>query len=281
MLLEAIILGIVQGLTEFIPVSSSAHLILFPWFFGWKGEVDSLEFDVALHLGTLIALVIYFRKDIGELFSSLKEFKQYRYSTFLGDIKSLISLKGNERTPLLLILIACVPAGAAGLLFHDIIEEKLRDPRVIAFTLVAVAILMIIAERRFQKDRPFEKIHLIDSIVVGLAQSLALIPGVSRSGVTITAGLMSGIERQSAARFSFIISIPLIAAASLLEGIKMLKNVGNFDYQLFAVGLTTAAVTGYFTVKYLLLFFRKYSLEFFAYYRFVLAIIIGVQLWNN
>lgn len=252
LLIEAIILGIVQGLTEFLPVSSSGHLILFPWFFGWHGDVDSLAFGVALHAGTLIALIAYFRKDLIQLAMGVSSGGGMIWRIFVG----------------------CIPAGLIGVLFHDSIGE-LRYPLLVAFTLSSVALVMLIVERRFVKGRSFDEITFKDAIIIGVAQSLALIPGVSRSGITITAGLANGINREASARFSFVLSMPLVAGASLLEGYKLTK-LGSVDYDLFFTGMLASAITGYLAIKFLLVFFKTYSLRIFAYYRFVLASVIIV-----
>ena len=252
LIIESIILGVIQGLTEFLPVSSSGHLILFPWFFGWHGEVDSLAFGVALHTGTLIALIAYFRRDLIPLVMGL----------------------GSGEGMIWRIFIGCIPAGLIGVLFHDSIEE-LRYPLLIAFTLSAVALIMLIVEKLFVKGRSFDEITFKDAIFIGIAQSLALIPGVSRSGITISAGLSSGINREASARFSFILSMPLVAGASLLEGYKLTKLEG-IDYTLFITGMLASAITGYLAIKFLLVFFKTYSLRIFAYYRFVLSSVIIV-----
>jgi undecaprenyl-diphosphatase len=251
-IIEAIILGIVQGLTEFLPVSSSGHLILFPWFFGWTGEVDSLAFGVALHTGTLIGLIIYFRKELIPLVMGL----------------------GSGGGMMWRIVVGCIPAGLVGVFFHDGIAE-LRYPLLVAFMLASVAVLMLVVERRFIKGRSFDKITFKDAIIIGLAQSLALIPGTSRSGITITAGLATGINREAAARFSFLLSMPLVAGATLLEGYK-LTHLEHFDHTLFIIGIVTSAITGYLAIKFLLVFFKTYSLRVFAYYRFALASVIIV-----
>lgn len=256
-MLEAIVLGIVQGLTEFIPVSSSGHLILFPWFFGWHGQVDSLAFSVALHCGTLIALVIYFRKEL----------------------IALVINAGAKDALLWQIVLANIPAAAVGVIFHDQIAE-FRSPLLVAFTLAFVAILMILAERR-KNTRLFEEITLKDALFIGVAQACALIPGVSRSGITITAALSRGIKRDAGAQFSFLLSAPVIAGAGLLETVKLVKE-DSMDYTLFFTGMITSAIVGYVAIKYLLIFLKRYSLHAFAYYRFVLSFVIIVMfLWTG
>lgn len=245
-------MGIVQGLTEFLPVSSTAHLILFPWFFGWTGELDTLAFDVALHGGTLIALLTCFYRDWINLFL-------------------------HDRRMLLYIVAATFPAGIAGVLLNKWIEHTLRNPLIIAFSLAAFGALMLFAERYSKKIK--EKVSLKDSVAVGVAQAIALIPGVSRSGITITAGLFRNLTREYAARFSFLISTPVIAGATVLEGRKLFKNPEAFHFDMVAAGLVAAFISGLLAIKLLLRFLRRNPLNVFVYYRFLLAaIIIGIWL---
>lgn len=250
---EAIVLGIVQGLTEFLPVSSTAHLILFPWFFGWTGDVNTLTFDVALHAGTLLALIICFWKD-------------------------WINIFVNERRLLLVLFVGTLPAGVSGILFNDIIEGALRSPVIIASALVVIGIVMLISERA-RKGRDLKNMNLIDALVIGIAQAIALIPGVSRSGITISAGLFRGLEREASARFSFLLSTPAILGATVVEGRKLVANAGSYDMQLFALGFITSAITGFFAIKFLLYFFKRHPLNIFVYYRFILAAIIIGGIW--
>jgi len=252
-MLEAIILGIVQGITEFLPVSSTAHLILFPWFFGWKGALNTLTFDVALHAGTLLALLICFWKDWVEIFL-------------------------NNRKLLILLIVGTLPAGITGILLNDLVESTLRSPVVIVTTLVLFGIVMLISER-FKGGREMKAVKLSDTITIGIAQAIALIPGVSRSGITISAGLLRGLERDVSARFSFILSTPVILGATLLEGRKLVLNTGNYDLGLFMAGLVTSAATGFIAIKFLLYFFRRHPLNIFVYYRFMLALIIIGGIW--
>lgn len=254
---EAIILGIVQGLTEFIPVSSSAHLILFPWFFGWRGIVDTLSFDVALHFGTLIALLFYFRKDWAGLLRSARRKDGMFWNIFF----------------------ATIPAAGAGFLLHDHFE-KARNPLIIVFTLCAVSVLMLLSERSYNKSTGMDmnRISIKDALFIGMAQALALIPGVSRSGITIVAGLARGLKREASARFSFMLSTPVVAGANILEA-KKLVGSGNMELPIFIIGVITAAVTGYLVIKFLLHFFQRHSLRPFAYYRFFLASVIIISIW--
>lgn len=245
---RSIILGIVQGLTEFFPVSSTAHLILFPWFFGWHGEIDSLTFDVALHGGTLLSLLVCFYKDWLELLT-------------------------KERRRLGFILAAIVPAGAAGVIFKDFIEHQLRNPLIMVATLTGFGAVMLAVEKYSPKNR--ESVSFKDALFIGAAQAIALIPGVSRSGITITAGLFRGLSRESAARFSFLLSTPVIAGATLLECRKLIKSPEAYNLDMFATGFLAAFVSGFFAIKFLLAYLRKYPLNAFVYYRFALAVVIA------
>jgi undecaprenyl-diphosphatase len=254
-MIEALILGIVQGVTEFLPVSSTAHLILFPWFFNWSGEVDSLTFDVALHAGTLLALLLCFWKDWVELV--LKKQKLFG-----------------------LIILASIPVGIAGFLLNDMAEKYLRSPLLISLSLIAVGLIMLVSEKAF-KYKGIEKTELKDAIIIGISQAVAIIPGVSRSGITISAGLFRGFEREAAARFSFLLSTPIIGGAALLHLKKAFLNHGVpvHDYKLFAIGLIASFGTGVMAIKFLLGFLKKHPLNLFVYYRFLLAVVIIAGIW--
>lgn len=252
-MIEALILGIVQGITEFFPVSSTAHLILLPWFFKWGGDLDTLTFDVALHGGTLLALVLCFWRDWFEMLM-------------------------HKRRLFYLIILASVPAGVAGFFLNDFVEESLRSPYIISVALVLGGIVMFLSEK-IVKDRSLEDLDLTDAVVIGISQAIALIPGVSRSGITISAGLFRGLDRSSSARFSFLLSTPIIAGATLLHAKKMMTGPANYDPDLFLFGIAASAVTGYAAIRFLMSFFRKYSLNAFVYYRFLLAAVIIAGIW--
>ncbi len=249
-MIEAIILGIIQGLTEFIPVSSTAHLVLLPWFFNWGGQVETLSFDIALHGGTLLSLTVFFWRD-------------------------WMNILFKERTMLAYIVIATLPAAIVGLLFEDIVESTLRSPLVIAAALVVIAIYMVYSERR-KGIRSISQLSLKDAVMVGISQAVALVPGVSRSGVTISTGMLTGLRREDAARFSFMLSMPVIGGATLLEAMKILKSPASYDLGLFSAGFLSSAITGFLTIKFLLWFFRRFSLLSFVYYRVALAVIIFI-----
>jgi len=249
-IIQSLILGIVQGITEFFPVSSTAHLILFPWFFNWEGEVNTLMFDVALHAGTLLALMICFYRD-------------------------WIDMVMRDRKMLGIILVATIPAGLVGALLHHAVENALRSPLIIVFSTTAFGILMIAAEKlsKMNKDRT----SMADGIFIGVAQAIALIPGVSRSGITITAGMFRNLDRASAARFSFLLSTPIIAGAVLLEGRKLLHATEAYHIDTVVAGFLAAFFSGLFAIKFLMSFLKKYPLNIFAYYRFALAALILVM----
>jgi undecaprenyl-diphosphatase len=252
-MIEALILGIVQGITEFFPVSSTAHLILFPWFFKWGGDLDTLTFDVALHAGTLLSLVLCFWRDWVEMLTS-------------------------NRRLFYLIIIASIPAGVAGFFLNDIIEESLRSPYIISIALIVGGFVMLLSERMF-KHRSLENVKLPDAVVIGFSQALALIPGVSRSGITISAGLFRGLDRSSSARFSFLLSTPIIAGATLLHAKKMMTGAEHYHLDLFMIGFAASSITGFAAIRFLMSFFKKYTLNTFVYYRFFLAAVIISGIW--
>jgi len=253
LLTKAIILGIIQGLTEFFPVSSTAHLIVVPWFFGWKGDVNTLTFDIALHAGTLIALLFSFWRDWLELFT-------------------------RKQKLLALIIVASIPAGVAGFYLNDLAENTLRRPFLISLMLVAVGLIMLYAEKS-EKYKTLEKTNFIDAVIIGLAQAVAIIPGVSRSGITISAGLFKGLKREASARFSFLISTPIIGGATLLHLKKFLTHQEFYDIHLFAAGFVSSAITGFLAIIFLLNFLKKHPLNIFVYYRFILSVVIIAGIW--
>ena len=247
---RSMILGILQGFTEFFPVSSTAHLILFPWFFNWTGEVNTLMFDVALHAGTLLALLICFYRD-------------------------WLDMVLRDRKMLGIILVATVPAGLVGGLFQHAVENALRSPLIIVFSTTAFGILLLIAERYNKMNK--DTASMADGIFIGLAQAIALIPGVSRSGITITAGMFRNLGRAGAAKFSFLLSTPIVAGAVLLEGRKLLRGTESYHLDAIAVGFLAAFFSGLFAIKFLMSFLKKHPLNIFAYYRFVLGAVILVM----
>lgn len=245
--LQAILLGVIQGITEFLPISSSGHLIIFESFFGLKVE-ELLDFDIALHMGTLLAILIYFRKDIWDLLT----FKNPKLIKF--------------------ILIGTIPAVVIGFLFKDAIEAALRSPFSVSILMITVGILFLLPEKIFVKKQT--NLNLKKSIIIGLAQSLALMPGVSRSGATILSGTWLGLSREEAARFSFLLGSIAIFGAGLLAA-KDLDQV-TIESSVLAAGFFASFVAGIFSIGFLMKFLKKYSLKVFGVYRILFGLLIFV-----
>ena len=269
-LYQAIVLALVQALTEFLPVSSTAHLIIFPWFAGWQDP--GLAFDVALHAGTLLALVMYFFKDWLTLLLCGFGLK-FPATAVPEDI-------AHNRKMFWYLVIATIPAGVAGLLFHHEIEEKLRQPKIIGVSLVLIALLMWWADSKKDLTRKEGDSNLGDALTIGTAQALALWPGVSRSGITITTGLFRQLTRAAATRFSFILSVPAIAGAVVLELPKHIKmhNAGGLDLPLstLVISVLVSGIAGYFVIAFFLRYLQTRTLKVFVVYRLVFGIIILV-----
>ena len=266
-LLAAALLGVIQGLTEFLPVSSSAHLILARAFFGWDADVFGLPFDVALHVGTLVAVLAYFQSDVRAMIAAAP--------------RALTAPSGPGRLARL-IVIGTVPMIVIGLLFADWLEEHMRTPAVIAVTLAIGGIALLLAERIGSRRRDEDSLSGVGAFIVGVGQSTALVPGMSRSGSTIATAMFLGMTRESAARFSFLLGIPAIGAAAAKEGVGLIRSgISSSEAVLFAVGMLTSAVVGYVTIKYFLRFLTRHRLDVFAYYRLALAAITVVWLWRS
>jgi len=249
---QAIVLGIVQGLTEFLPVSSSAHLILVPWLLKWQ-EDPGLAFDVVLHLGTLLALILFYWREWLEMAMSL----------FNGD--------QLRRRLLFLLIVASVPGAIIGVLLEKQAETIFRDPRLIAVTLATLGILLWAADAYGSKKRKIGDLTLLDAILIGLSQALAIIPGVSRSGSTITTARVLGIERADAANFSFLMATPIIAGAGLHEAHKAFHS--GLTPQL-GWGFAASAVFGLIAIVWLLSYVRTHTYRPFAIYRIMLAAVV-------
>jgi undecaprenyl-diphosphatase len=265
-LAAAALLGVLQGLTEFLPVSSSAHLVLARAFFGWNVDEGAfgLAFDVALHAGTLVAVLIYFRRDIVALLAAIPE--------------ALNAGRGPGKVGRL-IVIGTIPAVIVGLLFAKWLEEHMRTPAVIAVTLTIGGLWLLAAEHVGARTREEDALTAGGALLVGTAQASALIPGMSRSGSTISMAMLLGMTRASAARFSFLLGIPIIAAGAAKEGLHLLKTgVTGHDAQLFAIGMATSAVVGFLTIAFFLKYLTGHSLKVFAYYRLALAAVTVVWL---
>lgn len=256
-ILQALILGVVQGITEFLPVSSSGHLILIPELFGW--EAQSLAFDAMIHVATLAAIVV-------ALWSELSQ---------IG--RAMLSKKPSEWKRLgLLICAATIPVVLAGLLFKGVIETQLRSPYVVAISLAVWGVVLYAVDRGVKKRSvdSVQKINWRTILWIGFAQAIALIPGTSRSGITITAGLFMGLNRETAARFSFLLGIPAIALAGASAGFDLYRGVVDINLLPLAVGFLAAFVTGILTIQFLLALMKRSSYAPFAIYRVILAIFI-------
>jgi undecaprenyl-diphosphatase len=266
-LVQVIVLAILQGITEFLPISSSAHLALTPWLFGWPDQ--GLEFDIALHFGTLFSVLIYFFRDWLRILAN---------GFGLADIARLGPDPSLDRNPRMLwyLIAATIPAGVAGLLFKDKIESTLRSPYVMGTMLILVGLIMWAAERFAKHERTMGEMSLNDCLFVGVAQAVALIPGTSRSGITMTAGLFRNLDRSTAARFSFLLSTPIIAGAAL-KGLLDIRKHGNLTADLLpslGLGILVTAITGCFVIAVLLRFLRANSVVPFVIYRIAFGIFV-------
>jgi undecaprenyl-diphosphatase len=266
--LQAVVLGVVQGLTEFLPVSSSGHLLLGQYFLGLDQERFGLAFDVALHLGTLLAVVAFFWRDLLRLaYAFVRSLTRNR--NFTDPYQKLSYL----------IIAATVPAAAVGFFLEDIIETVLRSPWIVVFNLVLVGILFIVAEAVGRRTDTADKMTFWQAAGIGFAQAAALVPGVSRSGATITLGLFLGLRREEAARFSFLMSVPIIAGAGTLQlGEAVREGMHAAQMVMFAAGFVSSAVIGYLAIRFFISFVADHSLRAFAYYRFGLAAVVAVLL---
>ena len=255
---QAIALALVQGLTEFLPVSSSAHLILVPAFLGWPDQ--GLAFDVAVHVGTLAAVVAYLRRDLRDL--------AHGWLRAVADGRPF----APESLPAWLVLVATVPVGAVGLVAGGAIELHLRAPAVIAGANLVFALLLLAADRWGSGTRTGGSLTVRDAVLIGCAQALALVPGASRSGVTITAALALGLAPQAAARFSFLLAVPVIALAGGAKGVELLATPGSVDWISLGTGAIVAAVSAYACIGAFLALVARIGLWPFALYRIALGV---------
>jgi len=262
-ILQVIVLAVVQGFTEFLPISSTAHLYLTSWIVGWHTE--SLEFDIMLHLGTLLAVLIYFYQDWIEIIG-------HGFGMRGGRNPEL------KRNPMLLWIMAIgtIPVVAAGLAFNKQAETTWRNPYVMGGMLIVVGVLMRIGEGAGRKVRELASVNMSDGAAIGAAQALAIIPGCSRSGITITAGLFRNLDRETAARFSFLLSTPAItgAAAKALWDMHKQHLLHGILSPAFALGVVVSAITGCAVIAWFLHYLRRSSLRLFVYYRIIFGIIV-------
>jgi undecaprenyl-diphosphatase len=265
-LYQVIVLAIVQSLTEFLPISSTAHLALIPRLFGWNSPaLNSLDFDIALHVGTLAAVVVYFFRD----------WLQILAGGFGVNVNGDSEIHHN-RGLLWLLALATIPVAVFGYIFKEQAETTWRNSYVIGASLIAVGIFMYLAERAGTFRKTLGEVSLGDSVAIGLSQALAIIPGVSRSGITISTGLFRNLDRYAAARFSFLLATPALAGAAAKAFHDLHKNGGlSPDMRLaFGVGVAVSAITGWIVIAFFLRFLRNHTLRFFVYYRVLFGIIV-------
>ena len=260
---QAIILGIIQGITEFLPISSSGHLVILPFFLNWELPAkETFIFNVLVQVGTLVAVIFYFRTDLTQIIAEF--FKQL----FAG--KPFASLEARMGW---LLIVATIPAGLAGLLFADLVEEAFSSPLIAGIALLVTAGLMILAEKISQNIGDSHDITLWTALFMGVMQILAMLPGLSRSGSTVSGGMMRHLRREAAGRFSFLMSIPIMLAAGALSTYQMVTKVpdlGGF-LPIMAIGFLTAMVVGYIAIRWLLRFLVKHSLIYFSIYCILLG----------
>lgn len=256
-IIQAISLAILQGLTEFLPISSSAHLILLPILLGWEDQ--GLAFDVAVHVGTLTAVVAFYRKDLWIIIKAW--------------IGSLCGEEVSDDSKLAwYVILGTIPVGLVGISLSDEMELTLRSPIVIAISTIVFAILLWFAEKKATEKR--DVVILLDAVLVGVFQALALIPGTSRSGITITAGLLTGLKRDQAARFSFLLSIPVITLAGMLKSWELYQSTVIVNWGFMALGATLSGIVAYLSITWFLKLLNKIGMLPFVYYRFGLGIFL-------
>jgi undecaprenyl-diphosphatase len=266
--LQALVMGLVQGLTEFLPVSSSGHLVIVPFLFGWDDEfITSLAFSVMLHMGTLIALLIYFRADWLRIVPA--GFATIRDRSFQGD---------PDRRLAWLLVAATIPAALAGFLLNDLIETQFRQVGLVALMLVVGGVILWLADRIGARTKGIKDVTFPIAVGIGAAQALALIPGISRSGISISAGRLAGLDREAAARFSFLMATPVTLGAGVFEARKLLTGEAGVEVAIapLIVGMVAALVAGLVAIHVTLRYLRTNSLDIFVWYRIALAAVVLV-----
>jgi len=268
-ILQAIILGIVQGLTEFLPISSSGHLLIVPWLFNWHFLLENpglnKTFDVALHLGTLFSLIAYFWRDIGTLLAAWVRTIAHR---------KLDSPQGKLAW---LIIVSTIPAAIVGVAFEDVIVTRLGQPWMIAVLMIVFGLVLWLVDHTAKLDRDLDTLSWGGALIIGAAQALALAPGVSRSGITMVTGLLVRLDREAAARYSFLMSIPIIAGAAAYKGLQIAQDgLPAGTSAPFAAGIASAAISGFAAIWFLLAYLKRHNFDLFVIYR--LAIGFGMLL---
>jgi undecaprenyl-diphosphatase len=266
-ILQAIILGIVQGLTEFLPISSSGHLIIVPWLFNWHFLLENpglnKTFDVALHLGTFVAVVVYFWREIGRLLAAWARSMSRR------------SLADPEAKLAWLLIVSTIPAAIIGVALESFIEDRLGRPWIIAVMMIVFAGVMYLIDHIARLDRDLESLSWLDAVLIGIAQAFALCPGVSRSGITMMTGLLMRLDRESAARYSFLMSIPVIGGAAAYKALEVAKDgLPAGTATPFAVGILSAAVSGFAAIWFTLAYLKRHTFSIFVVYRIVVGVAI-------
>lgn len=275
-LVQAIVLGVVQGLTEFLPISSSGHLIVVPALLGWDDPfIESLAFSVMLHVATLAALLIYFARDWIRLIPA-----------GLAALRDRSLNDDPDRRLAWLLAATTIPAVLVGLALNDLIETAFREPRLVAMTLVAGAVLLWLADRVGSRSRGVEQLTFPNALAIGAAQALALVPGVSRSGISLSAGLFAGLTREAAARFAFLMATPITAGAGIWEARKILAGEAGVDLPIapLLAGMAASLVAGLLAIAFVMRYLRTNGVGLFVAYRLVLAAVVVVAwlgLWDR
>ncbi len=263
-IVQSIILGIIQGLTEFLPISSSGHLVLAPAFLHWQiPSEEAFIFDVLVQIATLVGVIAYFWSDLVRIFFG-----------FLKSIFKKESWQADDTRLGWLIIIATIPAGILGLLIKDVIEAAFTSPKAVGVFLIITAILLIVAERVGKANRDIKQLTWKDAVIIGCFQGIALLPGISRSGSTICGGMVRHLHRKDAARFSFLMSIPIMLAAGLWESIDLIHvpDMGQL-LPVFIPGFIAAGITGYLSIRWLLQFLTKHRLDYFSVYLIIIGLV--------
>lgn len=266
-ILQSIILGIIQGITEFLPISSSAHLVIFPYIFGWDYPAqDAFIFDVLVQLGTIIAVIAYFRKDLLSIVLAI--LRSISQKKFRADQDSLLGWY---------ILLSTIPAVIFGVFLGDSVEAAFNSPRATATFLLFTAFLLFLAEKVGKRIKRINSMNWLDAIFIGIFQAFALFPGISRSGSTITGGMVRNLDRSSAARFSFLMSIPIMIAAGMLSIIDLVQ-IPDFSNQIptLIAGFVTSSIIGYLSIRWLLSYLTNHSLYLFAGYCILLSAFVWI-----
>ena len=266
-IIQAIILGIVQGLTEFLPISSSGHLILVPWLFNWHFLLNNPDlnktFDVALHLGTFVAVLAYFWREVGTLIAAWVRSIGRRS---LADPMAKLAW---------LLLVSTIPAAIVGVALESFIEDRLGKPWIIAVAMIVFAGVMYLIDHIARLDRELDSLTWFDAVLIGCAQALALCPGVSRSGITMMTGLLLRLDRESAARYSFLLSIPVVGGAAAFKALEVAKNgLPSGTAMPFLVGMISAALSGLVAIWFVLAYLKRHNFNLFVLYRIVVGVAV-------